>query len=209
MQIKRLSLFLAAIAMAGVVWPGDTARLTVDVPPSVASIQPLAEGRRLVRLPALEFEFEIHASCGPSQAVKSVSISVADTRKTLSSADLPEGATVNTTVTLPARQLSPIAVDGFCPETAVEGSSLLLQDAVTAQISLRCAGEDGDSITYSSRSLDLTLVCDNGPEAQGDVPASTDRCRSRNSRVFCQASSAASASYALPEGFANACSAQG
>ena len=175
MQVQRLSVLLAAIAIAGVAWPGDAARLMVDVPPAVASIQPLAEGHRLVRLPTLEFGFGIQASCGPDQTVKSVSISVADTRKTLSSADLPEGATINTSVTLPARQLSPIAVDGFCPETAVAGSTLLLQDAVTAHLSLRCASDNGDSIMYSSQSLDVTLVCDIGPEAQGEVPASTDR----------------------------------
>jgi hypothetical protein len=175
MQIQRLSLLLAAIVTAGVAWPGDTARLTVDVPPAVASIQPLAEGRRLVRLPALEYEFVIQASCGPGQTVKSVSISVADTRKTLTGADLLEGATVNTAFRLPARQLSPVAVDEFCPATVVTGSSLLLQDTVTAHVSLRCTGEDGDSITYSSQPLDVTLICDIGPEAQGDAAASTDR----------------------------------
>ncbi len=175
MQVQRLSLLLAAIAMAGAAWPSGPARLEVEVPPAVASLQPLAEGRRLVRLPALEFEFAIQASCGPDEAVKSVSISIADTRKSLADTDIPAGEPINTMVRLPARQLAPIAVNGFCPETAVTGSSLLLRDAVTAHVSLRCAGDDGDSITYSSQALDITLVCESDPEPQGDAPASTDR----------------------------------
>ena len=99
------------------------ATLTITVPPALAPIQPLAEGRSLVRLPALEFEFGIEASCGPERAVKSVSISVADTRKTLESDEIPLGETVSTAFTLPARQLAPVAVDGFCPESQVAGST--------------------------------------------------------------------------------------
>ena len=175
MQIQRLSPLLAAVLPAGIAWPGEPATLTVTVPPPAAAVQPLAEGRRLVRLPALQFEFGIRASCAPNQAVKSVSISVADTRKTLAGADIPQDEWVSTAVTLPARQLAPVVVDGFCPEPQDADSSLLLRDAATAQISLRCTGEDGDSITYASQSLDVTLVCESGQEVQGSAPASTDR----------------------------------
>lgn len=174
MQIQRLSLILAPFVLAGIAWSSGLATLTITVPPALAPIQPLAEGRSLVRLPALEFEFGIEASCGPERAVKSVSISVADTRKTLESDEIPLGETVSTAFTLPARQLAPVAVDGFCPESQVAGSSLLLRDAVTAQVSLRCTGEGGDSITYASQSLDVTLVCEIDPEVQGVAPASTD-----------------------------------
>ncbi len=174
MQIQRLSLFLLSLALAGIAWPDGQGTLTITVSPAAAAVQPLAEGRSLVRLPALEFEFGIEARCGPAQAVKSVSISVADTRKTLESADITEGSVASTVVTLPARQLAPVAVDGFCPESQVGGSRLLLRDAVTAQVSLRCTGEDGDSITYASQSLDVALVCEIETEAQGVAPASTD-----------------------------------
>jgi hypothetical protein len=175
MQIPRLSLLLATMALAVVAWPAGPARLVVDVAPAVASIQPLAEGRRLLRLPALEFAFGIGAGCGPDQAVTSVSISVADTRKTLSGAEFRDDAVTNMTVRLPARQIAPIAVDDFCPETQSESSSLLIRDAVTAQVSLRCASAEEESITYASQSLDVTVVCDAGPEAQGSESESTDR----------------------------------
>jgi hypothetical protein len=175
MQIQRLSLLLAAIAMAGIAWPSGPARLVIDVPPAVAPIQPFAEGHRIVRLPALDFEFGIQASCGPGKAVKSVSISVADTHMSLDDADLREGTGGNAVFRLPARQIAPVVVDGFCPATAAAGDSLLIRGAITAHLSLRCASEVGDSITYASQLLDVTLVCEAGPEAQGDAPASTDR----------------------------------
>lgn len=174
MQIQQSSLLLAAMALASVAWPDSPARLVVEVPPAAASIQPLPAGR-LLRLPTLEFEFAIHASCGPDQAVASVSISVADTRKTLSGAEFEDAAVVNTTIGLPARQISPIVVDDFCPDTQGENSNLLIRGAVTAQVSLRCASADGDSITYASQSLDVTLVCDANREDQGSEAVSTDR----------------------------------
>lgn len=175
MQIQRSSPLLALLAVAPVAWPAGPARFAVEVPPAVAALQPLAEGRRLLRLPTLEFQFGIDASCGTDQAVASVSISIADTRKTLSAEAFRDNAVVNATVTLPARQIAPIAVDGFCPESQTESSSLLIQGAVTAHLSLRCASADGDSISYASESLDVTVVCDTGSSDQGTEADSTDR----------------------------------
>ena len=175
MQFKRSFLLLAAMALAGLAWAAGPPRLMVEVAPAVALIQPLAEGRRLLRLPDLDFEFGIDASCGPDHAVASVSISIADTRMTLSGAEFQDDAFANATIGLPARQISPIAVDGFCPEAQTESSSLLIHDAVTAQVSLRCASAERESITYTSQSLDVTVVCDTSPEAQGSEPDSTER----------------------------------
>ena len=175
MQIQHPSLLLLSLATVSVAWSASPARLTVEVPPAVAALQPLAEGRRLLRLPALEFQFGIDANCGSEQAVASVSISIADTRKTLGGEAFRDNAVVNATVALPARQIAPIAVDGFCPASQTESSSLLIQGAVTAHLSLRCASADGDSISYTSQSLDVTVVCDTGASDQGTAADSTDR----------------------------------
>ena len=175
MQIQRLSLLLASLAAASYAWSASPPRLTVEVTPAVAALQPLAEGRRLLRLPALEFQFGVNASCGPDQAVASVSISIADTRKTLGAEAFRDNAVVNATVALPARQIAPVAVDGFCPASQTESSSLLIQGAVTAHLSLRCASADGDSIAYTSQSLDVTVVCDTDSADQGAEADSTDR----------------------------------
>lgn len=175
MQVPRTALLFALVAPAGVAWPNAAAELLVDAGPATASIEPQGDGRRLVRLPALEFRFDIRAECDPARELTSVSISVADTRKTLGAADLPDAVPVAASIELPARQIAPVAVDDFCPETQGESSSLLIQDVVTAQLSLRCAGPDGDSMTYVSRPLAVTLLCSVDPALQGSEPASTDR----------------------------------
>ena len=174
MQIQHISLVVVALGLAGVAWPGTSPRLAVDVPPAAAAVPPPVEGR-LVRLPALEFDFALDVSCAHDEAMKSGSISVADSRKTLTGNEIPDVMPFNVPVNLPARQIPPVAVDGLCSDTATGegGSPLLSQDVATAQVSLRCSGPDGDSIRYSSASLDVTLACEG--ETQGSAPASTDR----------------------------------
>ena len=155
MDNKGRLLLTAIIALSSSAWSGDTARLTIEAAPARATIQPLPEGRRLVRLPALEYEFGIHADCGTDAEATSVSISVADTRATLAGDQLRPEDPIAAVIRLPARQLAPVAID--------------------AQISLRCADATGESITYASRSLDVTLECAAPADAQGTESAATDR----------------------------------
>ena len=79
-------------------------------------------------------------------------------------------------ITLPAQQIAPVVVDGFCSAVADTESAAekWVRGFVTAHISLRCTGTEGESITYASRSLDVLLVCEREPEAQS-APESTDR----------------------------------
>lgn len=179
MDNKRHALCLlpATIALAGTAWPNAAAHLSVEAAPAVAAIQPLPDQRSLARLPALEFEFGILASCGPGQAATSVSISVADTRKTFAGEQVRGDSPITAAIRLPARQLAPVAVDGFCNQTSAEAGAdqVLIRDVVTAHVSLRCAGEAGESISYASKSLDVTLVCDVPLDDQGDASTATDR----------------------------------
>lgn len=177
MDNKRYALLLAPFALAAAAWPDAAARLSVEAEPAVASVQHLPEGRGLVSLPPLEFEFGILASCGPDRTATSVSISVADTRTTLAGEQIRTGSPIVTALRLPARQLSPVAVDGFCRKTTNDAGAdrVLIEDAVTAHVSLRCAGDAGQSITYSSESLDVVLVCEPLPDDQGDASTATER----------------------------------
>ena len=118
MDNKRLALLLTTIALPATAWPDVAARLSVEAAPAEAAIQPLPEGRSLVGLPALEFEFGILADCGPDRVPTSVSISVADTRTTLTGEQLRTDGPIVAAIRLPARQLSPVAVDDFCGETS-------------------------------------------------------------------------------------------
>jgi hypothetical protein len=135
----------------------------------VFEIKPLTEGRRLIRPPALEFLLRIDAECDANAEIASISISIADTQKALTSPDLSEAAPIATRITIPARQVSPIAVQDFCPMgSRAAGDELVVRDALTAHVSLRCTGEAGESITYASRTLDVMLHCDAAADVQGE-----------------------------------------
>jgi hypothetical protein len=136
----------------------------------VVAIKPLTEGRKLIRPPALEFLLRIDAECDVDAEITSISISIADTRKALTSTDLSEAIPIATRITIPARQVSPIAVEDFCPMgSPAAGDELVVRDALTAHVSLRCTSEAGESITYASRALDVMLQCDAAVNVQGET----------------------------------------
>ena len=169
----RASTFLVlcgAACVLAVAEPG--ARLGIEAQPAVAQIRPLDQGRRLVQLPALEYQLDIDTHCGGNAEAQSVSISVNDTQMTLNGDHLA-GEPVG--FTIPARQVSPVAIDGFCA-TDDQGSqqgALLIRDTVTVHLSLRCKSDEQEWITYASRGLDVTLQCDAADESQSE--AATDR----------------------------------
>jgi hypothetical protein len=159
-----LALALGCVQSA---WPDDNTRLQVDAAAAVAQIEPMAVGRKLIRLPALEFELSIDAACALDSTAKSLSISVADTRQTISGDDTGNISSEPIRFLVPARQVSPIAVYGFCSH-AGEDSERLIQGAVTTHLSLRCLGAEGETITYASHALDVLLRCDMPTTGQGD-----------------------------------------
>ena len=65
------------------------------------------------------------------------------------------------------KQLGPVAVEDFCLGEETNDAQELLQidDALTAQLSLRCAGENSESISYKSAALSIALLCE-VPEPQ-------------------------------------------
>jgi stage V sporulation protein SpoVS len=169
-MISRLTLLIVLCAPA---WAEVSGRLGVAADPALATVKPLTEGRRLIRLPSLEFELNIDAECTADSVPKSVSISIADTRKTLNGDELQDINGGAVPFAIPARQVSPVAVDGFCAEDG-NGNQLLVRDAVTAHLSLRCTNEEKESITYTSQGLDVMLEC--------NVPEETDQPESEIAR---------------------------
>lgn len=170
MPLKLFYLFPATVIFAPFAWAENTASLGVDADPAVVAIKPLAEGRKLIKPPALEFLLRIDAECDVSAEITSISISIADTQKALTSTDLSEATTIATRIAIPARQVSPIAVEDFCPMgSPAAGDELVVRDALTAHVSLRCTSEAGESITYASRALDVMLQCDAAVNVQGET----------------------------------------
>jgi len=172
MPLKLFYLFPATILFAPFGWAENAANLGVDSDPAVVTIKPLAAGRKLIRPPALEFLLRIDAECGANAEITSISISIADTQKALTATDLSQAAPIATRITIPARQVSPIAVEDFCPmESTTAGGELVVRDALTAHVSLRCTSETGESIMYASRALDVMLHCDAAADIQGEPPS--------------------------------------
>lgn len=169
MPLKLFYLFPATVLFTPQAWAENIASLGIDADPAVVAIRPFSEGRKLIKPPALEFLLRIDAQCAAHAEITSISISIADTQKALTSADLSEVAPIVTRITIPARQVSPIAVEDFCPvESPTAGDELVVRDALTAHVSLRCTSEAGASITYASRALDVMLHCDAASNIQGE-----------------------------------------
>lgn len=161
--------------------PGS--RLKISAEPPVVTIVATAPGRRSIDLPSLQYRFEVETECDGDRAPRSLSINVADTRLALSGAALEGQPGRELVLTVPGRQLAPIAMDDFCvldtrtdddeppgaaptsapgiaPSTAMDAKRLLTVPAViSAQASLVCGGGDGQEISYLAVPLGVTLEC--------------------------------------------------
>ncbi len=161
---SRRNCLLLIILAVGVSEADNLPRLEVDAGPALVSIKPLPVGRKLVRLGTLNYKIQVNAHCGGAYLAESVSISIADTRKTLLAEELEESSELVTNITIPARQVAPLPVDGFCSATNTVQRELLVHDVVTAHLSLRCTSEQGESITYATRPLAVTIRCETGDQ---------------------------------------------
>lgn len=145
----------------------DVDRLLVHAEPAVASIGLQPGGRRLIRLPELEFALHISAYCGAGRTPESISVSIADSTRTISGEDLrgedmPDSVSLDTSVRIAARQIAPLPIQGFCIAENEAPQSLLVTTALTAQFSLRCVKDDERTIVFRARTLDVVLNCETG-----------------------------------------------
>ena len=163
--------------------PAD--RLELSAQPPVVPVTATAPGRRFIELPTLEYRFGVQTACGGERIPRSLMINVADSRLALSGAALESDATGELLLSVPARQLAPIAVDDFCvagPAAANGGTAarpavdepgglppaapdpaphrlLTVPAVVSAQASLVCGDENGSHISYVTQPLAVTLAC--------------------------------------------------
>ena len=137
-------------------------RPVVQHAPAEATIDRQPAGRRLVTLPGIEFPLRVQPACAPGLTLDSLSISIADTRRTYRAADFDEEAVIETTLRIPRRQAGPLGIDGFCASdtTMDDGPSTAhVADAYTASVSMRCANDATQSVVYDTLALDITLRC--------------------------------------------------
>lgn len=175
----RYLLLLVPALHSGLAVAEDSApgSLTVSAEVPVVSVIRHPPGRYFLSLPTLEYQFDVGAKCGGDATPESLSINVADSRLTLSAAELGGNGQQKVLLEIPARQIAPIAVDNFCVmdvNSAVsviepagtpgpdfpDANRVTVGAALSAQVSLLCSNDNERNITYVARPLDVTLACE-------------------------------------------------
>ena len=158
-----LALFIATAA--GSPSRADDA-LSIAADAAVISIPQRDPGRRAMQLPTLEYQVRVSTRCSADRTPESLSISIADTRKSLAAAAIDADGVTDMNIRVPAGQIPPVVVEGFCvtandqsAEIAGSDNRLTISSALSLQASLLCAGDDGSSMIYASRPLDVSLDC--------------------------------------------------
>ena len=159
-----------AIAAASPVAAKDFLSIVANAP--AVPLEPRRAGRNFVRLPALEYLFEIYAQCTDNRSPESLSLNVADTRKSLQADDIANEGPTGISLTIPANQIAPLVVEDFCIAVPEENNGrpdgtpvqLNIPAALSAQASLLCVGAEDQAMTYISKTLDVSLVCDRQAE---------------------------------------------
>ncbi len=152
--------------------------LSVSANAPTVSVAPRDSGRSFMRLPTLEYVFEIHANCSDGRIPKSISLNVADSRMSLTAEQIASDGPTELSLQVPASQIAPLAIEDFCiaedgDDDDIDGdmqTELSVESALSAQASLLCEGEDDRAMTYVSRPLDVSLVCDAVPEEAETLP---------------------------------------
>ena len=150
-------------------------RVTAATPAVTVVAQP--GDRHFFNLPSLDYAFQLEARCGKDWTPESLTLSVADSRTSLGSAQLHESSAQQVKLHVPARQIAPIVLRDFCViDGTAEGSGveaktgahslvraprqLTVSAALSAQASLRCSSDDEKKTIYVSQPLDVTLDCE-------------------------------------------------
>lgn len=171
-----ISTFLLVATISSPADESDSLSVAANVP--TVSVAPRDVGRNFMRLPALEYLFEIRASCSDGRVPKSVSLNVADSRKSLAADQIVDGGPTELSLQVPASQIAPLVVENFCISLTGEDADaasdarkqVSISSALSAQASLLCESEDDKAMTYVSRPLDVSLVCERVTEEE-DAPS--------------------------------------
>ena len=161
-----LTLFLALVYA----WPafGDS-NLVIAAQETEAIVAPRARSLRHINLPALTFSLRAAIRCQGEPT--SLTLSIADTFRTLDKDELAGQQAAEASLTVPAQQLALAATSRFCIDGDTGTSDeLLVSGITTAQVSLLCANDTSASVHYASTPLQISLTCDRGLENTQEPP---------------------------------------
>ena len=154
---------VASIAIAAETVPVHDIKITADVP--TVTVSPRRAGRTTMRLPGLTYEISVTVNCETNWQPDSVSISVADSRASISAEELQASKELGLQLRIPSNQIAPLRVENFCVDggaddvDAISPNNITIPGVVSAQASLRCSTESTNSIMYVSKPLDVLLEC--------------------------------------------------
>lgn len=143
-----------------------------------ANVMPRGRERAPLHLPDLEYQFSIDAVCRDDLSPASLSLAVADSRRTFNAEQIVAGALDDIRLLVPAEQIAPVMIADFCVVegdadqaiTSASSLTLTVHAALSAQASLLCIGDTGRSMKYASANLDVILICES-PGNESDGPA--------------------------------------
>ena len=158
-RVPILALFLSAV---GVLDACAEDRILVTAQETEARVEPREAQQRVAKLPELTIDLRVVIEC-PGDT-ESLTLSVADTFKTLDKEDIGASRSAETSLRVPARQLTLGTGKNFCTTGGAEEASdeLVVPGLLTAFASLRCAGPEGPSMHYASTPLQVRLICARG-----------------------------------------------
>ena len=149
-----------AIADTSSTVPVHNIEITADVP--TVTVSPRQARHTTTKLPGLTYQLSVTVDCETNWQPDSVSISVADSRASISAEELQAGAELDLQLRIPSNQIAPLRVEHFCLDGGADENSpnsITIPGVVSAQASLRCVTESTKSIMYVSKQLDVLLEC--------------------------------------------------
>lgn len=138
------------------------------------AVSPRAADLELVNLPAIEFALRAAIQCSGEPV--SVTLSVADTFRTIGREALRRQRAAEATIEVPPGQVALAASNAFCiAGDAQTSDELLLPGFTTLHASLRCSANGVESLHSASAPLQLRLSCVREPEEHQESSDAADR----------------------------------
>ena len=161
--MKNLHILLLALFASTIVTADETSLVVSSSTPDV-NIKTRPSDRYSIRLPGLQYEFQLELNCEAGYEPDSVLLSIADTKKRFAVNEMPSDTGDGFSMKIPASQIAPLSVEGFCLASESGVAQVTVRGILSAQASLLCSGDEDQRLMYASQSLDVTLNCDEEPD---------------------------------------------
>lgn len=162
---------VVALAAPVTVLANDEIKVRVSV--AVTEVAPHIDSKQMLIPSDLEYAIEVEMRCEDPGLPRSLSLGVADTRHNFNIAEHAEHLAA--TFEIPGKQLAPLVTQGYCVADDPDSqTTMTIEGAFTAQISLRCESDDSNSVVYLSQPLSVRLLCTQ-PDSEPLSSSDTDR----------------------------------